>query len=447
MGCIDEIQRLGFTPETYEECIDLIVKKKNHISDIDWHEICRKYCLPYNADTLRKANGTIFGGAFIAEYFKNKKAAQNSEPDLISKHNTQITTSINKDGSQTSNRLLIMTEEESKDSSFILKAHGFNPCNWKLVSAKNTIRQVVTKDDGVQTLYASYITVRPQDEVNIEGVTAFYDDLVKNYKTPAVEKRHKENSGIMLEIPIFDLHFGKLSYSGDVAEPYNHKRARNNFNYIINDVIRSVRGVKIEKIIFPIGSDFFNSDTYHNTTTAGTYQHNDLSPQQMFNYGVELLIDGISKLSEIAPVEAFCVSGNHDFLTSYHAVCTIWAYFHNNKNITVNRDTSPRKYIEFGNCLIGFTHGDKEKNRIGGIMQVEAKEAWGRTKFREWHSGHLHSEHTEEVNGVIIRNLSSVTGTDTWHHNSGYVGSLKKCQSFLWDKQGGLKNIIITSVK
>ena len=40
----------------------------------------------------------------------------------------------------------------------------------------------------------------------------------------------------------------------------------------------------------------------------------------------------------------------------------------------------------------------------------------------------------------------SFTGTDMWHRNSGYVGAIKKCQSFLWDKEKGLKNIIITTV-
>jgi len=38
--------------------------------------------------------------------------------------------------------------------------------------------------------------------------------------------------------------------------------------------------------------------------------------------------------------------------------------------------------VEFGKCLIGFTHGDKEKKRIFGNMQVEVPEAWGRTLYR-----------------------------------------------------------------
>ena len=79
-------------------------------------------------------------------------------------------------------------------------------------------------------------------------------------------------------------------------------------------------------------------------------------------------------------------------------------------------------------------------------MQVEAREAWGRTKYHEMHMGHLHSEQTKETNGIIFRNLSSFTGTDNWHHQNGYVGAVKKCQSFLWDKKKGLRTIFISSI-
>ena len=96
---------------------------------------------------------------------------------------------------------------------------------------------------------------------------------------------------------------------------------------------------------------------------------------------------------------------------------------------------------------MGFTHGDKEKNRIGGLMQIEAREAWGRTKYHEIHTGHWHSEQiTKESGGVIIRSLSSFTGSDLWHNESGYVGAIKKCQSFLWDKNKGLKSIIVSTI-
>lgn len=327
-----------------------------------------------------------------------------------------------------------------------MKAHGFDTSCWKIVSLRNNIRQVISKQDGIVTLYASFLTVKPIIDLTVEQIEGFYKELVEKYPTPSVKRRNFCTDGFMLEIPIQDVHFGKLSLAEDVSEPYNYNLAKERFSFVIDDVIQNVAGLDIEKIIFPIGSDFFHIDNVNNSTTGGTRQDTDLSPQLIFKYGLECLIENIIKLSKIAPVEIFCVNGNHDFLSSYHAICSLECYFHNDENVDVNTDTSTRKYVEFGNVLLGFTHGDKEKKRIEGLMQIEASEAWGRTKYREFHCGHLHSEQTREVNGVIIRNLSSFTGTDMWHRNSGYVGAIKRCQSFLWDKEAGLKNIIITTV-
>lgn len=446
MNLIDEISKVGLTQEQYEECIQLIADKKNNIVDIDWQEICDKYKISFNKDTIRKANDTIFGGAFVAEYFKNKNnLTQKSIETLKQSFNTETT--INKDGTYSSNRLIEMNEKQCKDPKFILNAHGFDPQCWKIVSARNNIRQVISKQDGVVTLYASFITVKPIVDLTLEQIESFYKELLTKYPVAKINYHAVCDNGLMLEIPIEDVHFGKLSLSEDVAEPYNYNLAKDRFSFVIDDVIQNIQGLNIEKIIFPIGSDFFHIDNINSSTTFGTRQDTDLSPQFVFKYGLECLIENILKLTTIAPVEVFCINGNHDFLSSYHAICSLQCYFHNDENVIVNTNTSPRKYIEFGKCLIGFTHGDKEKKRIEGLMQIEAREAWGRTKYHEIHMGYLHSEHVKEVNGIIIRNLSSFTGTDLWHHNSGYVGALKKCQSFLWDKERGLKNIIITTIE
>lgn len=355
-------------------------------------------------------------------------------------------TSINKDGTYSSNKLLAMNETESKNPDYILNAHGFDTACWKLVSARNNIRQVISKQDGIVTLYASFITVKPTLNLTLESIKAFYKDLVDKYPMPKKERSTLSQDGFLLEIPVQDVHFGKLSLSEDSAEPYNYALAKERFSYVIDDVIQNVRGMNIEKIVFPVGSDFLHIDNLNATTTAGTPQDTDLSPQLIFKYGLECLIENIVKLSQIAPVEVFCVNGNHDFLSSYHLVCSLDCYFHNDDNVDVSTDTFMRKYVEFGECLIGYCHGDKEKKRLDGLMQIEAKEAWGRTRYREWHCGHLHSEQTREVNGIIIRNLSSFTGTDAWHNVHGYVGSVKKCESFIWDRHKGLKMIIVTTV-
>lgn len=424
-----------------------ICRSLEGLSDDKWEDIIMRHGLNIHTDTLRKKVTGDFGAYDMVTLERQRLLSEKNEPVDNAKEKYVTETSINKDGSRTSSRLIEMSEEETKDVNYILKAHGFDVEAWELQSAKNNIWNVYSKVDGVSTLYSSKITVKPRTGISLETIKSFYKELVSTYESPKVKFVAPSKQGVMLEVPIVDLHLGKMSFSDEVGEGYNSKLAKARFNYIIDDVISQTSGMNIEQIVFPIGNDFFNIDTTGSTTTGGTPQDCDMKWQELYKEGILMLIDGISKLKEIAPIKVFCVNGNHDFMTSFHATMTIWAKFCNDENVEVDISASPRKYVEFGNCLIGFSHGDKEKKRINGIMQIEAREAWGRTHYQEWHLGHLHSEQVKEESGIIIRNLSSVTGTDSWHHTSGYVGAVKKCQCFLWDKEFGLKGTINSIVK
>ena len=95
----------------------------------------------------------------------------------------------------------------------------------------------------------------------------FYKELVEKYPTPIVKKRTSCKNGYLLEIPIQDVHFGKLSLAEDVSEPYNYNLAKERFAFVVDDIIQNVQNLPIEKIVFPIGSDFFHVDNVNNTTT------------------------------------------------------------------------------------------------------------------------------------------------------------------------------------
>jgi len=278
----------------------------------------------------------------------------------------------------------------------------------------------------------------------------FIDDRIKEHFdnwTPPTVNIVIANNGKMLEVPIYDLHFGKLAWSPETGENYDYKIASDRFNYVIDDIVSRMNGKKFERILFPIGQDYFNYDTIDGKTTLGTSQDNDLRWQKLYDKGIELLVNAIYKLSALGGVETFYCSGNHDEMTSYYATQYISAWFWQDKNVSVDTSPNPRKYIEFGKNLIGFTHTDKEKKRIFGDMQVECPEAWGRTLYREWHGGHLHSEQTKENSGVVVRNLSSITAKDAWHHKHGYSGAIARVQSFVYDKENGPEEILITNVR
>lgn len=270
--------------------------------------------------------------------------------------------------------------------------------------------------------------------------------LEYEWKRPKVSRRSVVKSGLMLEVPIVDLHLAKLAWAPETGSNYDTKIAKRRFMDIIDDILSRAEGLEFEKIIFPVGNDFFNYDSIEGTTTQGTRQDNDSRWQKMFTTGCELLMAAVEILSELAPVKAFHIPGNHDTMNSFYATSFLHAWFRNDENVEVDINPSTRKYIEFGNNLIGFTHGDKEGRRLFGNMQVEAAEAWGRTKYREWHTGHLHSEQVKEEHGVKIRRLSSIVSPDAWHAQTGYVGAVATSQSFVWCKERGLREIWYSNV-
>lgn len=278
-----------------------------------------------------------------------------------------------------------------------------------------------------------------------EAVEEHMKDFNKSYKGPPPAKKVVED-GYMLEVPIVDLHLGKLAWLPETGENYDYKIARQRYNHVIDDVYDRANERPIEKILFPISNDFFHFDTVETTTTAGTPQDSDMRWPKLYSIGVEMLITSLDKFASIAPVEVLVVPGNHDRMTGYYAILHLSAWYRNVDNVNVHVDPKTRKYFEHGNVLIGYSHGDKEKGRIWDCMQVESPKAWARTKYREWHLAHEHAETSKEKGGILLRRLSSLTGTDAWHFEMGYVGALARQQCFLWNKEKGLHEIWVTPI-
>lgn len=241
------------------------------------------------------------------------------------------------------------------------------------------------------------------------------------------------------------MHFAKLAHYSETGGVYDYKIARERFLGCIKKYIDKYKDRKFEKIIFPIGNDFWNSEANGNTAND-TRQDNDTRYSVMFQKGLDTLIEGIVLLSQIAPVEVILVQGNHDFHTSFYGAVALKYRFEKDPNVKIDDSPMTRKYVQFGKCLIGFSHGSEEKERIYGLMQIEAPELWGNSKYREFHLGHLHSEITNEKNGIIARRVSSFVNADQWHFLKGYVGAVKKSTAFIWDKEEGLQDISYVNI-
>jgi hypothetical protein len=318
------------------------------------------------------------------------------------------------------------------------------------------------KNETPQTLQNFQVKARLEKNVVYEETKSQADiflDLIKNYQPPLIEGFYCNttvgNENNLLEISIFDLHLGKLAWGGETGENYDTKIARERFMYSIETLLKRASGFQYSRILFPVGSDFLNSDTILNTTTKGTFQDEDLRWKKTFKVAIELLVDAINlmKLKGV-PIDVIIIPGNHDLERNYYIGSVLEAWFRNDNMVNVDNSAPERKFYKFGKVLLGFTHGSEEKeSALPLIMATDchSKKYWSETVFHEWHLGHIHRKKTVKYNvtdnkdrtlkedlGVTIRYLSSLTGTEEWHYRKGFIGAIKAADAFIWNNELGL---------
>lgn len=429
-----------------EQLFDIGKQKREGKINLSWDEInitCNK---PFK-------NGEAFRG-FVKKRLKNSLEINNTKDfsDIKKAHKDfddadltkeyRETVELNKDGTQTSDKLLTMSSEEAKDVNFILKAHGYDILSWELISARNNIWNVYSKQDGVKTLYSSKIVVKPKvTKFDVEWVRDVLEEC--KFDSPSVESKPYITHGKTLEINLADVHIDKLCCVDETRNEYSTEIGIKRLWTIVNDIIGKVEYFNIKKILLPFGQDICNIDNMFNTTTKGTAQDTDVKYDVLYKTLLKNIIQIIDKLSSIAPVKVIYVGGNHDKITSFTMTEAMYWKYLNDENVEVDSVFNNRKYEMIGNVLLGLAHGADERKNIVYCMQNDVPKLWGKAKYREFHLSHFHKEKMiDEQNGIIFRWISAPCGNDAWTYNSGYVGSQKKAQAFIWDDECGLEAII-----
>jgi hypothetical protein len=249
-----------------------------------------------------------------------------------------------------------------------------------------------------------------------------------------------KDTGILLEIATPDLHVGKLAHSIETGgRPYDVKIAIATFERALEALVARTAIYNVEEILLVAGNDLFNSDSPENETTAGTAVSCDGRFHKTFHHVRNMMVKAVERLRQIAKVHVLIVPGNHDRLTAYHLGDSLECYFHADPQVRVTNTPAVRKYVEWGKCLIGFCHGDEgRRTEYAQLMAVENPQAWGRTEYREIHTGHYHKQQLEEFHGVRVRILSALCPADDWHAAQGYIGAVRQAEAFVWSKAEGL---------
>lgn len=262
-------------------------------------------------------------------------------------------------------------------------------------------------------------TIEEQREQLIEDLKAF-SPKVEEYPRP-------EEQGILYEISLPDMHFGK----GPIEDTIT------NFKKAVYDLINRVEHMNVERILLPLGNDILNSEGLQRSTTRGTPQFDSDDWRETFRACWTTCVEVILALSKTAPVDILLIQGNHDFERSFYLGDVIAAYFHNNENVNVNNSFETRKYYQWGVNLIGFDHGELKQDQYPLLMATEKPMAFAQTKHHEWHLGHWHKEMMNEFRGIKVRFVPSMCPADYWHKKMGYAAK-RKGQAYKWSKKYGM---------
>ena len=319
--------------------------------------------------------------------------------------------------------------KEPKSAEEIIRLLKIDTTKWKLSSYWNK-----EKHDG--WLISAMVTQIKHEPKDILA------EVIKNFNPqyqPIVDikfinqKFETDSIGI---ISTQDLHFGKEN-NDDVVE---------NFKDAIEHLIhKAYMSHKLTKIVYVIGGDLLNMDTFTGTTTSGTPLDNSMRAQEAYKIAFDSLYWSINYMRQFCEnLHVVYVPGNHDRLSSYHMAHALSKCFDKEDfNIYFDVEYAERKVVVYGNNMFAFEHGDVTKKNTPLVYATEFPLAWGHTIYRTCYTGHFHSKKTieyiteNEHNGFSVKHLPSLSSTDYWHYHNKFIGSKKQAIMEIHEEENG----------
>jgi len=305
----------------------------------------------------------------------------------------------------------------------------------------------------VTELHRVFVRLKPQaPPAAREFVEAMISAASGRLRRPPI-KKHRPRCGLWQVLPIADPHFGKYAYKGTTGQA----------NYDLSIAARVVRQSAAELLaigdsykparrsILLLG-DVMHYDNPKGQTTAGTQLERDGRVQKMIEVATDVIVEIIDRSADKVPTDVSLVNGNHDETLSWALQRILIERFRNDGRVRISSDWKSRQYLSEGGNLIGITHGHKAKKKLPQLMALEVPELWSRCQYREWHTGHFHSQAADQqcpidtIAGVITRTSPSVAAVDDWHVENGYIGSRRAMESFVYRQPGGLDAMFVAGV-
>jgi len=259
----------------------------------------------------------------------------------------------------------------------------------------------------------------------------------------------------LVEFSLYDCHLGKLCWSKQTgSDDYDLEIAASDYEDAVNTMLDRISPYDPEEILLPIGNDFLHFDGASKQTTKGTLvDSTDDRYTKVFRQGFLTLRNTVSVCQEVAPVRLIYVPGNHDRYLSWHLCELLRHHFAPNKHVVVENEET-RKFMLWGKNLIGWDHGEKMSlDKLARMMPIEAAQHWSHSVYRYMRVGHFHTKKqirhlsTDTHQCIQVDVIPSLSATDAWHYENGYIGNQRAAEVAVWDREAGLISTLVVEAK
>lgn len=408
------------------------------LGNCTWEDAAKKY----NKETKEK----ISGETLRSRYRKLKNKIQVQKSDNFEAHNSDGTVELCKK--------VIFDEHTSKDPKAILKMFGYDE-SWEIISWTFGKWETAIKDEGIQEQCTFRAKLKPRiqalsPEENEEIVKKIVENI-KPIKLPKAKSSKMIDNDKIMMLTIADLHLGRYCNKRDTGIDYNLDKAKEYFNYIIDELVKWQSVLHTGTLLYTIGNDFFNYDNVNGTTTKGTPLNSSCTYREMYEEGLNLQIQALYKirsLCDYTKIVVQMVQGNHDEILDYTMYLTLKKLFETDKVFEFSDDYKPIQKYEFGNNLIVQQHGDINPKQLIGRMPVIFGKEWSSHDYRYFISNHRHSGKKEEdINSVQWIQQNTIIPTDTYEYKLGFIGEVQDQSMYVFDKNYGMEYTKIVKIK
>jgi hypothetical protein len=308
----------------------------------------------------------------------------------------------------------VKTHTERKDPHFLP------------VPPAHAVTKTTTRLDADGRVGMQYITGKPGEADRFEAFKLALRTELADYKGAALDIDYPppaETWGDYLSCYwLGDPHIGMLAHASEtLGGHFDLRIAESQLVECFRQLVWRTPPSRIGRII-NLG-DFYHAETNMQVTPGhGNKLDVDGRSYKVQRCGKRILrslVDLCKQRHEI--VEFVALPGNHDPNMAFQIAEWLAAIYEGDPRVIIDESIAAYSYREFGENLIASCHGDGAKEgALPLLLATRQRQAWGRTRYHQFHAGHIHHTRKIEHSGCLTWYHNTLADKDAWHAFKGY---------------------------